>query len=182
MVAGVVCLVLIVALLAGPAAAGTRVALAQGPEDGAGGAVTSEALSMFLQIFLQAVLVPALVALTVAGVRWLASKAQEAKAGVPAELLYAIEQIAKMAVMAAEQSGLSGQIGAEGKAKKAWAMNWAEQVLKTQFGLILDLDRLGAAWWDGVRVSLDGAIEATVAESLNSDRLAAPESRGMAGD
>jgi hypothetical protein len=140
----------------------------------------ADSLSQFLQLLLSSVAVPAAVALTLALFRWLKAKALEARSRLPGELVYTIEAVAKMAVAAAEQSGLAGHIAAEGKAKKQWAMAYAENVLRQQFGLVLDLDALGNEWWNGVIIALNGAIEAGVREQ-NLSLGGAPESRAMPG-
>jgi hypothetical protein len=133
--------------------------------------MTNETVSMFLQLLLQALVVPALVSLTVYGVKWLAAKVTEAKAKVPKDVLDTIDHVAETVVWAAEQSGLKHELMQTGKAKKAWAMNYGEQVLKQQLGLTLDLDKLGDKYWKGVVDALDAAIEAKVAQSFNYDKF-----------
>lgn len=163
--------VIVLALLLAPGAV-----LAQEYETGAD-PQWSDSLSQFVQLLLYTVAVPALVTLSSAGIRWLKAKALEAKAKLPGELIYTLETVAKMAVAAAEQSGLADLIANDGKAKKAWAMRYAENMLRQQYGLILDLDSLGDAWWQGVVHSLDGAIEAGVqAQNVNRN---VPEGRAM---
>lgn len=151
------------------------VALAQDPEMGAD-PPWSVSVSAFLQLFLSAVAIPALSALAVAGVKLLMAKALEAKAQLPAELVYTIQHVAQIAVAAAEQSGLAGHILNAGEEKKAWAMQYAENLLKQQFGLVLDLDKLGDQWWAGVKDALDGAIEADVG---GRNKAFAPEEHAM---
>ncbi|RPJ03162.1 MAG: hypothetical protein EHM39_00035 [Chloroflexi bacterium] len=151
------------------------VALAQDPEMGADPPWAAQ-FGAFLQLFLSGVAIPALILLTSAGAKWLAAKAQEAKAGLPNELVYTLQHVAQMAVAAAEQSGLAGHIADTAEEKKAWAMQWAENLLKQQFGLVLDLDALGDQWWEGMVDSLDGAIEADVGER---NKAFAPEAASM---
>ena len=50
----------------------------------------------------------------------------------------------------------------EGHAKKAWAMDYGERVLREQLGLFLDLNKLGDSFWDSVLAGLDASVEAKV--------------------
>ncbi|RPJ40104.1 MAG: hypothetical protein EHM35_00430 [Planctomycetaceae bacterium] len=136
----------------------------------------AESLSIFLQLILESVVALVLVPLALAGVKWLLAKAMQAKASLPAELVYTLEQVAKIAVAAAEQSGLAGHIKDTAEDKKQFALEYAENLLRQQFGLVLNLDKLGAMWWEGVVDALDGAIEADVGER---NAAFSPEKRGM---
>lgn len=114
--------------------------------------------SLFLQSFLE-MLIPLVISL---GAAWLLPKVikiwQDLKAGNPDEV-YLIEQIALMAVKAAEQEAIGGFI----KDRKAYAIKMAEAWL-AKYGIKLDEEVLA------------GIIEAAVKDALNRDkRFAAPE-------
>jgi hypothetical protein len=95
------------------------------------------------------VLIPALVAYLIA----LTKKAlAQAKAGKP-DLMFALEEAAKFAVQAAEQSQLSGLI----TDKKAYALQIAEDYLVSK-GVKLDLHMI------------DAAIESAVWTELNKEK------------
>ena len=109
----------------------------------------NEILSMVLQIVLVTALPPVVAAL----VKWLWVKgseiAQNLKDRYPSESAI-VEDIARKAVAAAEQMGLSQQI----KDKKAWAMEVAERWLFER-GITIDCELLSAE------------IEAAVFEEIN---------------
>jgi len=121
-----------------------------------------EVFSGFLQQLLELILVavvPAAVALAVA---WLKVKQKEIESKLPAEVLSTIQNVATMVVLAAEQSELSGWLEEEGMKKKEWAMLEGEKLLKQNLGLVLDLNKLGDVFWDGVLSGLDVAVEKEV--------------------
>ena len=118
----------------------------------------NEVISLFLQSFLEAV-IPLVVGLVAA---WLLPKVikvwKDLKAGNPEEV-YLIEQIAAMAVHAAEQEAIAGFI----VDRKEYAITVAEQWL-AKYGIKLDISVLAAI------------IEAAVKEELNPDkRFVAPD-------
>lgn len=74
-------------------------------------------------------------------VMWLKAKVEEVKARIPAEQLEFATVLAQQLVMAAEQSGLSGQIAAEGKAKKEWVIARLQLALEEK-GIKMDVKYL----------------------------------------
>lgn len=124
--------------------------------------MSNETLSAFLQILLQSVVAVAVPVLTAMVVSYVRAKMAEIKGQVPAEVLATIDLVADMVVAAAEQSGLKDEIMAQGENKKAWAMQYGEELLREQLGLFLDLDKLGASFWDAILSGLDMEIEAKV--------------------
>jgi len=72
---------------------------------------------------------------------WIRVKSAEMLNGIDQNLRYTIEQAVRIAVQAAEQSGLAGHIAKEAQAKKAYACEFAEKYLE-QFGIVIDLDVL----------------------------------------
>lgn len=112
----------------------------------------NDVLSLFLQSFLTAV-VPLLASMLVA---WAAPKViqvwKDLKAGNPEEI-YLLEQIAAMAVNAAEQEAIAGYIAD----RKEYAVSVAEMFLKNH-GIKLDISVIAAA------------IEAAVKQELNPEK------------
>lgn len=114
----------------------------------------SQFMNMFLQNFMMAaipVVVPALAALVIAGVRKLWSETQSRAPDVA----YYIREAAKISVSAAEQSGAAGFI----KDKKEYALELAEAWLAEQ-KITVD-----------VRL-IEAAIEAAVYDEINKPKLA----------
>ena len=99
-----------------------------------------EIASVFIQELLKQImpwLVSILVALIIkwAGDLWLQLKASQPDTAA------ILQKVAEMAVYAAEQAKLQGWISD----KKAWAEDWAEDFLITNYGLKLDLKVIGDA-------------------------------------
>ena len=127
-------------------------------------------LSEFVTLLLTAVITAAVPVITALAVKWLNAKAQELQAQIPAEALMYAEMVARVVVAAAEQSGLSGAIANESAAKKEWAMERGEELLRQYLALDLDLNKLGDDFYQAVLAGLDAAVEAEVA-SRNTVRL-----------
>jgi hypothetical protein len=115
-----------------------------------------EVLMDFLSIFLQNFMLIAIPALASAAFAWLFALAKKAwldfKAKKAGSALV-LEEVAKMAVLAAEQAGVSTLIDD----KKEYALDIAEKRL-AEYGLKVDLDMISAA------------IEAAVMEQFNKDK------------
>jgi len=124
--------------------------------------MSEETLSKFVELLLQSVITLAVPVITALLVAWLRAKVQESKGQLPGEVRWAIEAVAALVVEAAEQSGLKDEILKEGSAKKAWAMQYGEELLREQLGLFLDLEKLGDDFWQAILRGLDMAIEAKV--------------------
>jgi len=115
-------------------------------------------LNAFLQpllITLIQVLAPILISLLIA---WVKKQFDLAKARIPAEQLAFAAVLIRQLVLAAEQSGLSGALENEGKAKKEWVLGRVEQELKAR-GINLN-----------VRLISD-MIEGIVLDELNKAKL-----------
>ncbi len=116
----------------------------------------NEVLAKFVEAFLYA-LAP-IVATFVTG--WVLTKWQKARQELQAansDLYYVLEEIAGIAVKAAEQAGLNGWVSD----KKSYALEIAEQLLLVR-GFKIDLDPIAAA------------IEAAVYEEFNKHKTADP--------
>jgi len=124
--------------------------------------MSNEVISQFVEVLARSVItlaVPLIVAVVYA---FFKAKVEEVKSNLPNEVLYTIEAIARLVVEAAEQSGLTDELLREGVAKKAWAMEYGERLLREQLGLFLDLEKLGDDFWKAIREGLDAAVEAKV--------------------
>jgi hypothetical protein len=112
-----------------------------------------EVLMNFLSIFLQYFMAFALPALASAAFAWLFSLAKKAWLDFKAKRAGSasvLEEVAKLAVLAAEQANIAGMI----EDKKEYALDIAEKRL-SEYGLKVDLDMISAA------------IEAAVMEQFN---------------
>lgn len=99
---------------------------------------------------LQAILLAVLPVLAVAGVRWLLGEVSVQKAKLTAEQQKIVEAVVKIAVLSAEQLGLTGKI----REKKAYALSLARAYL-ADYGINIDL------------AYLDSMIEAAVLDEFN---------------
>ena len=72
---------------------------------------------------------------------WVKAKVAETMHGIDEGLWLIIRDAVRIAVLAAEQSGLAGHIAREAEAKKRFACDFAEKYL-AQFGIVIDLDVL----------------------------------------
>lgn len=124
--------------------------------------MSEETISAFIELLLQATILVVVPALATIFAKWLLVKVDATKASIPSEVLWTIEAVAKMVVEAAEQSGLKDELLAEGADKKAWAMQYGEDLLRQQLGLHLDLNKLGDAFWESVLKGLNVAVEQQV--------------------
>lgn len=124
--------------------------------------MTEETLSKFVELLLQSVITIAVPVLTALIVSFVRAKIKQVDAFLPEQVRWAIEAVAQTVVEAAEQSGLKDELLKEGANKKAWAMQYGEELLREQLGLFLDLDKLGASFWDAILSGLDMEIEAKV--------------------
>lgn len=120
-----------------------------------------EQISEFLQIVLSALITAATPVLVAYAVAWLKARQREIEANLSEQEQYVIREALRVAVHAAEQSGLATGLVKEGEKKKRWAIEIAQQYL-SRYGITLDLDEL------------TGLIEATVWEELNRGRPAEP--------
>ena len=118
----------------------------------------TDATNTFVQMLLEEavrVLTPILIAAVIGavgvGIQWLRAKVGDARWAQ-------VEQAVQYAVFAAEQAGLTNELMRAGGAKKALALDLAQQFLKAR-GVNIDLERLSAL------------IEAEVAQSLNWSRI-----------
>jgi hypothetical protein len=132
--------------------------------------MSEETLSKFVELLLQSVITLAVPVITAFVVAWLRAKVQEVNAEIPGEVRWAIDVVASMVVEAAEQSGLTDEILNVAENKKAWAMQYGEELLRAQLGLYLDLDKLGQQFWNAVLSGLDAAIESKVYRMNNKER------------
>ena len=103
----------------------------------------SDASNTFVQLLFEqavTVLTPIVVALVIAllaqGIRWVQGR-------LSVQQWNAIQLAINFAVLAAEQSGLASEICKSGAAKKALAIDLAQQFLKAR-GIKLDLEELSA--------------------------------------
>jgi hypothetical protein len=95
-----------------------------------------------IQVVLQAVLAVALPVVVKFIVDWLRKRLEEMEQSLGERRWYMIQEAVRIAVSAAEQSGLAGLIEDIGEEKKRWAIDAAERFL-AQNGLGgLDLDVL----------------------------------------
>jgi hypothetical protein len=129
-------------------------------------------IGAFLQTLLLALIAAAVPSLTTLVVLWIKAKIEDLKQNIPYHVLDQIELVADIVVMAAEQSGLAAEAQNLAFDKKAWAMTTGELWLKSQLGLTMDLNKMGDAFWASVKVGLNAAIEARVADmKVNSEEL-----------
>ena len=88
------------------------------------------AVTGFLSLLAQVLLIISLPILIAAGAYWLRQKADEIKARLSAEQLATLQNVAGIAVKAAEQAGLSKQL-ASGSEKREYAIKVAQDYLNT---------------------------------------------------
>jgi hypothetical protein len=127
--------------------------------------VNNEIFSKFLEVLIGSVItlaIPALVALLAVYVR---QKAAQLKSKLPADVLWHIQEVAGLVVDAAEQTGMKNALLAEGKARKEWAMQQGEDMLRQTLGLSLNLNKLGEEFWGAVLQGLNAGIEQKVLEA-----------------
>lgn len=96
-----------------------------------------------LMIVLKAVITVALPVLLKLLFDWLKLQKLKFEQNLDAETRYIIEEAVRLAVLAAEQSGLAGLLGEKYKDKKSFALAAAEKFL-AQYGITIDLDVLAA--------------------------------------
>jgi len=121
-----------------------------------------EHVSEFLQIVFSALITAATPVLVAYVVAWLKARQREIEADLSEQERYLIREALRVAVHAAEQSGLAAGLVKEGEKKKQWAAEVAQQYL-ARYGLDLDLNEL------------TGLIEATVWEEINRYRPDKPK-------
>ena len=85
---------------------------------------------------------------------WIKVQKGKLEQSLDAETRYIVQEAVRIAVLAAEQSGLAGLIGKEYKGKKEYAIALAENWL-LEYGVTIDLNVLA------------GMIEAAVMEEFN---------------
>ena len=124
--------------------------------------MTEETVMKFVEAMLGMVITAAVPVITGFLVAWINSKRKEVEGKIPAEIMYAIRATASMVVTAAEQSGLTNELLATGKAKKQWAMQMGEEWLRAQFGASPNLNKLTEQMWNAILSGLDLAIEEEV--------------------
>jgi hypothetical protein len=100
-----------------------------------------DALTDFLSPIVQGLLTLAIPILVAVAVPWLLGKAKEIKQNMSAEQAAMFEQGVQIAVRAAEQAGISGQIANTGRQKKEYAINAAQNYLN-RLGLKVNVDEL----------------------------------------
>jgi len=114
------------------------------------------AISHFLQLLIEAVITAALPIVIHRSVMFLEARAKSIWSSIDSEKRWLIKEAVRTAVLAAEQSGLSNELMATGKAKKDYALRMAQNYL-TEFGIEIDLS------------VLDSMIESIVWEELKKD-------------
>lgn len=114
-------------------------------------------LSSALQVFLETLVRLLLPVLLTAAVGYFVQQWKLVSARIPAEQLAFASELVRQLVLAAEQSGLSGAIENEAKAKKEWVLQRAEAELASR-GIKLDLHQISTL------------VEAAVLESLNFEK------------
>jgi len=110
-----------------------------------------------LQMVLKVVITVALPIGLTALFKWLAIQKTKLEQGMEEETLFIIKEAVRIAVLAAEQSGLADLLGETYKDKKAFALAAAERFLN-QYGITIDLDVLA------------DLIEAAVMEQFNKNK------------
>lgn len=114
----------------------------------------SELIQSLLITMIQ-VLLPVLLAYCVA---WVKKQYELVRARIPAEQLAFLDALIAQFVLAAEQSGLSGQIANEGAAKKEWVILRLQEAAE-KYGLKLDMNEIS------------DLIEAKVYEAFKANEL-----------
>lgn len=132
--------------------------------------MSEETLMKFVEILLTTVITVAVPVLTAYIAAYVRKKTAELERQVPKDVLMAINLVADMVVTAAEQSGLKDELLRTGRAKKDWAMEYGEEMLRNFFGASPDLHKLGDVFWESVLKGLDVAIEQRVGV-MNHERL-----------
>lgn len=127
----------------------------------------------FLELLLTSVITVVVPVLTAFVVTYIRKKTAELEREIPQEVLYGIQTVADMVVVAAEQSGLKDEVLNTAENKKAWAMQYGEDLLRGMFGASPDLNKLGDAFWESVLRGLDVAVEQRVGQ-MNQQRLWGP--------
>lgn len=112
-------------------------------------------IQRFLLTIAEAFLVIGLPILIAFAALWLRNKAAAVKANLTTEQVGLIQSAAAMAVKAAEQAGLTGQIAGGGSAKKAFAIKAAQDYLN-HLGIPLNVDRLATVIESEVRTQFAG--------------------------
>lgn len=102
------------------------------------------AISKFLAILLQSILVVVIPVLVVQARSWLQAMGAAAWAQFGVQQQALLRQVSSLAVQAAEQSGLAGLILNEGRAKKDLAMAIVERMLG-QYGVTMESDVISSA-------------------------------------
>jgi len=111
-------------------------------------------VSKFVQLFLEATVAAAAPIIAHVLISYIRARGRAIWLSVDAEKRYVIEEVVRMAVTAAEQSGLANEAMQAGEAKKDYALALAEKAL-AQHGITLDLGLL------------DAMIEAAVWQEIN---------------
>jgi hypothetical protein len=132
--------------------------------------MNSEILSKFLEVLVASVITVAVPALVTLLAVWVRQKTAQIKSKLPADVLWHITEVAGLVVAAAEQTGMKDALLAEGKAKKEWAMEQGELILKNTLGLSLDLNKLGDVFWAAVVQGLNAGIEQKVLEQNQAEQ------------
>ncbi|MEW6718737.1 MAG: phage holin, LLH family [Chloroflexota bacterium] len=97
----------------------------------------------FLSVLVQGLLMIAIPILVAAAFSWLQQKAREVKQNLSAEQWSLVKQGVEVAVRAAEQAGISGQIESIGAEKKAYASKFLQNYLD-RIGLRVDVGEISA--------------------------------------
>ncbi len=124
-----------------------------------------DSLQDFLSVAIQALIVLAIPILVGALVPWIVQRYREARQRFGAEQLRMIENGFSIAVRAAEQAGLSGQIAAVGREKKAYALAMMQGYV----------DRLG------IKINVDEVSEILEAEVHRQFHAAATQQGPLPG-
>jgi hypothetical protein len=134
--------------------------------------MSNEVLSKFLEVLIASIITMAVPALVALAAVWLRQKAASIKTRLPENVLWMVGQVAGMVVDAAEQTGAWAELLETGEAKKKWAMERGEAILRETLGLSLDLDKLGDNFWAAVLTGLNAGIEQKVLEAKRNDGFA----------
>lgn len=112
-------------------------------------------IQRFLLTVAEAFLVIGLPILIAFGAQWLRHKAAEVKASLTSQQMELITGAASIAVRAAEQAGITGQLAGGGAAKKAFAIKAAQDYLD-HLGVSINVDRLATVVESEVRTQFAG--------------------------
>ncbi len=113
-------------------------------QSGAPGSADTSPWVQFLNILLQAVMTIAAPIVVAFGISLLRQLIAKAKASVSAEQWLLLQSLAAAVVSAAEQSGLSKQIGDAGRTKKEWAIDELMRIAAEHGMAGLDLQTLSS--------------------------------------